>query len=392
MKSTKPPAQEDDLDDAESESWLSGTKLYSALFVALFLLLYFIPSMVVIIPAGHAGVLYRPLHGGTYLGGNVPEGLTVISPINSITIYNLRLQEREETVGVLSSNGLTIDVSVSFRFAPMREDLPALHVLVGPDYDKKVIIPTVISSVREVVGKYLPEELYTTHRNTVQEEMNRDIRERLVSKHIYFETILIRSIRLPELINTAIENKLRQQQEFQEYEYRLKRETQEAARKRIEAVGWRDFQATVNENLTAEYLRWKWIDSMLALSRSNTAKVVVLGEGQAEKLPVSLPMFMSPVPTESAAGPAEPGGQGSGEERRPAEDLPLLAGGRARLRERRNQTARPGRVPARRARPLPDHGRADHLQREDRARPVRIARGGLRPRSVRVCQLLAEEA
>jgi len=47
------------------------------------------------------------------------------------------------------------------------------------------------------------------------------------------------------------------------------------------------------------------------------------------------------------------------------EGVPLLAGGRARLRERRLQTAGPGRVPACRARPFPDHGRAHHLQRAD---------------------------
>ena len=84
--------------------------------------------------------------------------------------------------------------------------------------------------------------------------------------------------------------------------------------------------------------------------------------------------------------------QGKGERLRPErQDLPLRAGGRARLRERRLQAARPGRVPAGRARPLPDHGRADHLQREDRARPRHGPRGGLRPGAVRVRQPLAEE-
>ncbi len=66
-------------------------------------------------------------------------------------------------------------------------------------------------------------------------------------------------------------------------------------------------------------------------------------------------------------------------------------GGRARLRERRLQTARPGRVPAGRARALPDHGRADHLQRKHRARPRRSPRRRFRPRAVRVHQPLAEE-
>ena len=99
-------------------------------------------------------------------------------------------------------------------------------------------------------------------------------------------------------------------------------------------------------------------------------------------------------PDSDAAGQGRRGAegrQGSQRLRRQGEGVPLLAGGRARLRERRLQTARPGRVPACRSRPLPDHGRADHLQREDRARPGRCPRRGLRPGSVRVRQLLDEE-
>ena len=61
-------------------------------------------------------------------------------------------------------------------------------------------------------------------------------------------------------------------------------------------------------------------------------------------------------------------GKGRNGSRR-AEGVPFLAGGRTRLRERRLQTAGRGRVPGCRSRPLPDHGRADHLQRDDRTRP-----------------------
>ena len=53
-----------------------------------------------------------------------------------------------------------------------------------------------------------------------------------------------------------------------------------------------------------------------------------------------------------------------------AASVPDRAGGRARLRERARRAARLGRVPARRPRALPDHGRADHLQRQGRAGPL----------------------
>ena len=58
-----------------------------------------------------------------------------------------------------------------------------------------------------------------------------------------------------------------------------------------------------------------------------------------------------------------------------AAPVPDRAGGRARLRERPRRPARLGRVPARRPRALPDHGRADHLQRQGRARARRTRSG-----------------
>ena len=69
---------------------------------------------------------------------------------------------------------------------------------------------------------------------------------------------------------------------------------------------------------------------------------------------------------------------------REAAPVPDRPGGRAGLRERDRQAARLRRVPAPRSRALPDHGRADHLQRPRRAGDRRCARGRVRPREVPV--------
>ena len=63
------------------------------------------------------------------------------------------------------------------------------------------------------------------------------------------------------------------------------------------------------------------------------------------------------------------------------------------LRARRGQAARPGRVPAARARgrPRADHGRPDPVERPDRAGARRGARRRVRPEHVRVRQPLDEE-
>ena len=93
------------------------------------------------------------------------------------------------------------------------------------------------------------------------------------------------------------------------------------------------------------------------------------------------------------------GGRRAGEDRpgharaAPAR-VPHRAGGRALLRGRRGQAARPGRVPPVRARgrPRADHDRADHLQRPHRAGAGRGAGRRVRRLQVHVRQPVDEEA
>ncbi|MDB2613245.1 hypothetical protein N9Y89_00230 [bacterium] len=47
-------------------------------------------------------------------------------------------------------------------------------------------------------------------------------------KYIFLDAILIRDVTLPKTLQAAIENKLRQEQEALEYEFKILRESKEA--------------------------------------------------------------------------------------------------------------------------------------------------------------------
>jgi len=70
-------------------------------------------------------------------------------------------------------------------------------------------------------------------------------------------------------------------------EFVLQRESKEAERKRIEAQGIRDFNKTVAEGISDNFLRWKGIEATENLSASPNAKVVVIGSGK-DGLPIIL--------------------------------------------------------------------------------------------------------
>jgi prohibitin 2 len=244
------------------------------------------PSIFIVIPAGHVGVLWRPLMGGTVTDRPYPEGLQIIFPWNKLVIYDTRLQNNTRTYDTISSNGLTMQVEIAVRYRLDRESAGLMHKLVGTNYPDILVFPEIGSHARELISGYTPEQLYTETRAFIQAE----VLERMVTqlgsslfsqnvrgKMLHIEDVLIRSIQLPPLVAAAIERKAEQQQVMLEYDFRIAREDKEAARKRIEAAGVRDFQAIVADTITDEYLRLRGIDATTSLATSNNSKIIIIG-------------------------------------------------------------------------------------------------------------------
>ena len=98
---------------------------------------------------------------------------------------------------------------------------------------------------------------------------------------------MIRSIKLPDQIKTAIENKLKQEQEALAYQFRLDKEKSEAERKRIAAEGEADANKIINSSLTPELLRMRGIEATKDIANSPNSKVIVIGGGD-DGLPLIL--------------------------------------------------------------------------------------------------------
>lgn len=262
-------------------------KIIITLIVSAILLIILWQTATVKIESGEAGVLYKQFGGGTVTDSYYTEGFHFIAPWNDMFIFNVRNQEQQEVMEALSKNGLTIEMEMSIRFRPVVSDIGTIYQTIGPDYKNVVVLPEVRSAARQIIGRYNPEELYSTKRDFIQDEIYNTVQERLADKHIYLDAILIRGIELPPNIKEAIEKKLKQEQESKEYEFRIQKETKEAERKRIEAQGIKDFQDIVSEGISDKLLRWKGIEATLDLAKSNNTKVVVIGQGK-DGMPIIL--------------------------------------------------------------------------------------------------------
>lgn len=257
-----------------------------ACLVLIFVIFFFWPRIFIVVRAGEAGALYRPLKGGTVIDRVYNEGLHIIPPWDTMHIYNMRVQEVAHTLDVLTQKGLKIHLSLSIRYHPEYDVLGVLHQKVGPDYVQKVVIPEVESTLRTIVGDFDAAEVYSTKRAILHKVVNQAL-EQVTQKYIKIDDVIIRKVELPTMIQLAIETKLEQQQIAEAYVFRLQRETQEAERRRIEATGLRDYNDTVRASLTPEILQWKGIEATQQIARSENSKVIVIGNSSKE-MPIIL--------------------------------------------------------------------------------------------------------
>lgn len=215
------------------------------------------------------------------------QGFHVVPPWNKMNIYNVRIQEDYETMETLSRNGLNIKVELSYLYRPVIDKLPMLHDEIGENYAESILKPELRSATREVIGKYLPEELYSSKREAIQSEIFEATSSSILPKHIFLDAVLIREVKLPESLEQAIERKLKEEQASLEYEFRLEREQKEAERILIEARAKAEANKLLSTSLNELVLKDKGISATLELANSPNAKVVVIGSGK-DGLPIIL--------------------------------------------------------------------------------------------------------
>ncbi len=240
------------------------------------------------INAGEAGVLWKRFGGGVVTDKPpLGEGFHLVAPWNKVYVYEVRRQEIFEKMKVLSSNGLDIQLDASAWYKPDEADLGKLHKEIGENYLDRIILPTIRSAARSVVGRYTPEQLYSSKRDAIQQEIFEETQKIVEKQFIVLDEVLVRDVTLPPTIKEAIERKLKQEQESLEYEFRLEKAQKEAERQRIEAQGKADANRILSASLTDKILQDKGIEATLELSRSNNSKVIVVGSGEGG-LPIIL--------------------------------------------------------------------------------------------------------
>jgi prohibitin 2 len=332
----------------KKRSWwrLIGRHLPGLSFLILTALLVTVvlwPYVVITVPSGHVGVLWKRFNGldlycwcwvgrGTVLDPRElrEEGLHIIWPWDKLYLYDLRLQSSTQTYNAISKDGVNVKAQISVRYQLLHNSVAVLHKFIGPDFMNSVLNPEIGSQARQIISEYTAEEVYTS-RDQIQKQIRDASQKSLAAnlnklvqpeameqpdpKHyndflqdaIQILDTLVLSIELPPDIVAAINRQTEQYYMIQEYKFRVAREAEESKRKQIEADGIAAFQKTVSQGISESYLRWRGIEATLMLAQSPNTKIVVIGTGK-DGLPIILGNADMPtVPTPSQ----QPGANGA---------------------------------------------------------------------------------
>src|SRR5579863_9844255 len=354
------PETLDDLSPPRRRGWrrylarhLPGVSVLSMMALLVVVVLW--PYVVITVPSGTVGVLWKRFNGidiycwcwvgrGTVLDPRElrEEGLHIIWPWDKLYLYDLRLQSSTQMYNAISKDGVNVGAQISVRYQLLHNSVAVLHKFIGPDFLNSVLNPEIGSQARQVISQYTAQEVYTS-REAIQKQIRDNAQKSLAAnlntlvqpeameqpdpKHynsflqdaIQILDTLVLSIELPPEIVAAINRQTEQYYMIQEYKFRVQREAEESKRKQIEADGIAAFQKTVSQGISDSYLRWRGIEATLALSQSPNTKIVIIGSGK-DGLPIILGNDVPAAP--AAAGAAPQGGA-------PAGASPPAAGGAA---------------------------------------------------------------
>ncbi|MEX2535906.1 MAG: prohibitin family protein [Trueperaceae bacterium] len=227
--------------------------------VAVGILGAFLATSIVIVPAGHAGVVFN-VFGGVQQD-ELGEGVHVVIPVvQQVTLYDTRQQEltlatvQGDQISARSSEGLEIIVDVTVLYQIDGNEAARLHQDIGTAFEEIRVRPEVRSQIRDGISEFDAANLISSERDDLQRMIEDNLANALERDNVLVLSVLLRDVRIPESITQAIEEKQAAEQQVAVEENRRLQSEIAAQRRVIEATGERDAAVAKAEG-EAEALR-----------------------------------------------------------------------------------------------------------------------------------------
>ena len=213
---------------------------------------------------------------GKLKGKTKTQGVIVFNPfVSSIVRVPIRTVNKEIRLNLPSKEGLNVQAEISILYHIEEEKVSEIISSVGRKYEQTLILSTFRSASADVCARFFAKDMHSGQRGIIEKEIKTQMSKLLDGRGFVIEAVLLKSITLPKGLYSAIEAKLRAEQEAQQMTFILQREEKEAERKRIEAEGIRDAQLIIKEGITEGNIQWKSLEVLKEISMSPNAKLIL---------------------------------------------------------------------------------------------------------------------
>lgn len=211
------------------------------------------------------------------------EGLVGYNPfISRVIKTSTQTNNLKLVLNLPSKEGLSVTSEISILHRIERDSIAKIMRTYGNNYES--IIGSVFRSASsDVCAKYFAKDMHSGMRASIENSIKEKMHDLLEGSGIVIESVLMKSIKLPDGLAKSIEQKLQAEQDAMRMKFILEQEKLEAERKIIEAKGTRDAQKILAEGLTPEIIKLKSIEAFRELSESPNSKIIIT-DGEAPLL------------------------------------------------------------------------------------------------------------
>jgi regulator of protease activity HflC (stomatin/prohibitin superfamily) len=213
---------------------------------------------------------------GRLRGKPVSPGVALINPFTTILVkIPTRTVNKEIKLNLPSKEGLNVSAEISILYHVKEEKAIDIVNEVGRYFERVLILSTFRSASADVCARFFAKDMHSGKRGVIEKEIKEQMSILLENRGFIIEAVLLKSITLPSGLYAAIEAKLRAEQQAQQMEFVLLKESQEAERKRIEAKGIRDAQLIIQEGISEGSIEWRSLEVLKEISTSPNAKLII---------------------------------------------------------------------------------------------------------------------
>jgi len=203
------------------------------------------------------------------------QGAVFFNPITSKVVKtSIQTNDLELTLSLPSKEGLSVNSQISILYRLDKDKVPTIIRNFGLGYES-IISNVFRSASADVCARFFAKDMHSGMRSNIEEDIKKQMESILGEQGIRIESVLLKSIQLPDGLAKSIERKLQAEQDAMRMEFVLQQEKLEADRVIIQAKGTRDAQKILAEGLSQEIIKLRSIEAFLELSKSPNSKVII---------------------------------------------------------------------------------------------------------------------